>query len=64
MLKSNGDKSMLGCVCGGILELLACLLASGIGAGGFWGTKFYNRKMYMAYKEKHKSCDCECHRND
>jgi len=55
---------MLGCVCGGILELLACLLASGIGAGGFWGTKFYNRKMYMAYKEKHKSCDCECHKND
>lgn len=59
---------MLACICGGILEALVFFIFFLITtSGSILGTNWYNRRSYqkyIAYKEKHKSCECECHKDD
>ena len=59
---------MLACICGGVLEALMFFVFFLITtSGSILGTNWYNRrnyKKYIAYKEKHKSCECECHKDD
>jgi hypothetical protein len=54
---------MFSCICGGFVELLYFLPIILV----YFFTNFYNKIKYskfVAYKEKHKSCLCACHKDD
>mgnify|MGYP003403357610 FL=1 len=54
---------MLSCICGGFLEFLIIIPIALV----YFLTHWYNKIKYskfIAYKEKHKSCLCECHKGE
>lgn len=54
---------MLSCICGGIMEFLIIIPIALV----YFLTHWYNKIKYskfIAYKEKHKSCLCECHKGE
>jgi hypothetical protein len=56
---------MLACICGGVLEALIFFVFVFVTTGGsIIGTNWWNKRNYQKYLNKHKSCKCECHKDD
>lgn len=58
---------MIACICGGILEIYALFGIAAAILSAILGTNWYNKisyQKYIDYKNKHKSCHCECHKDD
>jgi len=59
---------MIACICGGFLEIGYILVMALLSiSGAVFGTNWYNKaryKKYIEYKNKHKGCHCDCHKDE
>ena len=62
------NSEMIACICGGFLEIGYILVTAILAIlGTMTGTNWYNKiryRKYIEYKNKHKGCHCDCHKDD